>query len=196
MEEISSFRPVRPGNAKDFEQFADMLDVVVVNMRDSDRFEELGIDWDDVLDHDVKNEASQWLTERNQMASRRGLPKEILSDNGTNFIGAANELKQLVAQLDTDKVKTSLANRGVIWKLNPPHAPNFGGVFESMIKAAKRAIYAILGSGDITDEELVTAFSDEEVEKSTGTCASCLEALDEGVVAIITDKKEMVFTQP
>ncbi|XP_067667337.1 uncharacterized protein [Haliotis asinina] len=93
-----------------------------------------------------------------RMASRRGLPKEILSDNGTNFIGAVNELKQLVAQLDTEKVKSSLANRGVTWKFNPPHAPSFGGVFESMIKAAKRAIYAILGSGDITDEELVTAF--------------------------------------
>ncbi|XP_071114954.1 uncharacterized protein [Haliotis cracherodii] len=92
------------------------------------------------------------------MASRRGLPKEILSDNGTNFVGATNELKQLVAKLDTDTVKSSLANRGVIWKFNPPHAPNFGGVFESMVRAAKRAIYAILGSGDITDEELMTSF--------------------------------------
>ena len=32
----------------------------------------------------------------------------------------------------------------------------FGGVHETMIKSAKRAIYAILGTADVTDEELIT----------------------------------------
>ena len=36
-------------------------------------------------------------------------------------------------------------------------APHFGGVHESMIKSAKRAIKAILGNADVTDEELMTA---------------------------------------
>ena len=31
-----------------------------------------------------------------------------------------------------------------------------------MIKAAKRTVYAILGNGDITDEELMRAFTGEE----------------------------------
>ena len=31
-----------------------------------------------------------------------------------------------------------------------------------MIKAAKRAIYAILGNADVTDEELMTAFTEAE----------------------------------
>ena len=42
LEEISSFKPLRPGYAKDVEKFADMLDLVVVNLRESDRVEELG----------------------------------------------------------------------------------------------------------------------------------------------------------
>ncbi|XP_046567596.1 uncharacterized protein LOC124275936 [Haliotis rubra] len=92
-----------------------------------------------------------------RMTSRRGLPSEVISDNGTNFVGAANEMKQLVSKLDSDKVKYSLANRGVRWFLILPRLLILG-VFESMIKSAKRAIFAILGSGDITDEELITAF--------------------------------------
>ena len=38
-------------------------------------------------------------------------------------------------------------------------APHFGGVHETMIKTAKRAAYAILGSVDVTDEELLTVFT-------------------------------------
>ena len=97
-----------------------------------------------------------------RMANRRGMPTEMISDNGTNFVGAVKELKNLVAQLDENAVKTSLANHGVVWKFNPPQAPHFGGVFECMIKAAKKAIFAILSSGDINDEELMTAFSGAE----------------------------------
>ena len=36
-------------------------------------------------------------------------------------------------------------------------ALHFGGVHESIIKSAKRAIKAILGKADVTDEELMTA---------------------------------------
>ena len=92
-----------------------------------------------------------------RMTSRRGLPGEIYSDNGTNFKGADNELKSLVADLDKDKIKQTVANKGVKWNFNPPMAPHFGGVHESMIKSAKRAIKAILGNADVTDEELMTA---------------------------------------
>ena len=45
------------------------------------------------------------------------------------------------------------------WTFNPPSAPHFGGVFETMIKAAKRAI---LANADINDEELMTTFTGAE----------------------------------
>ena len=50
------------------------------------------------------------------------------------------------------------SNKGVSWKWNPPAAPHFGGVFESMIKSAKRAIFAVLGDAEVNDEELETIF--------------------------------------
>ena len=40
---------------------------------------------------------------------------------------------------------------------SPPRAPHFGGVFEIMVKAINKALYAVLGSNGVTDEELITA---------------------------------------
>ena len=93
---------------------------------------------------------------------RGGLPEEMISDDGTNFIGVERELRELVEQLDRDKIKKSAANKGIKWSFNPPWAPHFGGVHETMINSAKRATYAILGSADVTDEELMTAFTGAE----------------------------------
>ena len=92
-----------------------------------------------------------------RMVSRRGLIEAMYSDNGTNFKGADKELKSLIAQLDETKIKKSIANKGVKWYFNPPLAPHFGGVHESMIKSAKRAINAIFGNADVNDEALMTA---------------------------------------
>jgi hypothetical protein len=92
------------------------------------------------------------------MTSRRGLPEEAISDNGSNFISGNRELQELVNLLDKEKIHTSLANKGIKWTFNPPLAPHFGGVHESMIKSAKRAIYTVLHNADINDEELHSAF--------------------------------------
>ena len=42
LDELDNFRPVRPGNAKDLDYFADLLDMLFVNLRESKRLEELG----------------------------------------------------------------------------------------------------------------------------------------------------------
>ena len=72
-----------------------------------------------------------------RMVSRHGLPKDVLSDNGTNFVGADNKLKEL-AGLHREKIQEKTARYGMKWHFNPPLAPHFSGVHEVMIKAAKR----------------------------------------------------------
>ena len=93
-----------------------------------------------------------------RMAARRGWPTKVLSENGTNFVGADKEIKELVSQLDHDRIQRVTSTQGVDWHFNPPLAPHFGGVFESMIKSAKRAICCVLKEADINDEELETTF--------------------------------------
>jgi len=97
-----------------------------------------------------------------RFVNRRGLPEMVLSDNGTNFVGAVRELKELYNELDKDQIAKKGANQGIQWRFIPPGTPHFGGVHESMIKSAKRAVYAILQNADITDEELLTAFTGAE----------------------------------
>ena len=97
-----------------------------------------------------------------RITSRRRLPDKIYSDNGTDFKGADNELKSLLTELDKDKIQQTVTNKGIKWNFNPPMAPHFGGVHESMIKSVKRAIKAILSKADVTDEELMTALIETE----------------------------------
>ena len=92
-----------------------------------------------------------------RMTSRRGFPVQVISDNGTNFVGAEKELRNLVNALDKTKVQELTVNRGVVWKFNPPSAPHFNGVHEILIKAAKRAMFHVMNKADLTDEELMTA---------------------------------------
>ena len=98
-----------------------------------------------------------------RMTSRRGTPTYVISDNGTNFVGAERELRELVEALDADRITQETSKYHPIdWKFNPPCAPHFGGVFEALIKSAKKAIKVILGDADVTDEELHTAICGAE----------------------------------
>ena len=93
-----------------------------------------------------------------RMTSRRGTPRYVLTDNGTNFDGDEREIHELVHALDRNKIiEDTPVHHPIKWKFNPPSAPHFGGVFEAMVKSAKRAMKAILGNAEITDEELLTA---------------------------------------
>ena len=46
-----------------------------------------------------------FLNAFSRMASRRGIPEVMFSDNGGNFVKADKELKNLVNQLDYEKIK-------------------------------------------------------------------------------------------
>ena len=50
-----------------------------------------------------------------RFTSRRGVPKEMTSDNGTNFVGAVTELKELVSQLDKEKIERITVHDDIKW---------------------------------------------------------------------------------
>ena len=108
-------------------------------------------------------DTSSFINAFTRMVSRRGTPVYVISDNGINFVGAERELRELIQALDQDQITQQTTKYHPIdWKFNPPSAPHFGGVFEAMIKSAKKAIKIVLGNADITDEELQTAICGAE----------------------------------
>ena len=73
--------------------------------------------------------------------ARRGKPTVIWSDHGTNFVGAAKELKELYALFKTDEVNNRIAEfsstQNVQWHSTPKHAPHFGGLSVAAVKGFK-----------------------------------------------------------
>ena len=92
-----------------------------------------------------------------RFTARRGVPKIVWSDNGTNFVGADREIKELLAELDKGKIQRFTVSDGIEWHFNPPSAPHFNGVHEILVKAAKRAMKVVMGAAELNDEEFLTA---------------------------------------
>ena len=71
------------------------------------------------------------------------LGRTVWSDQGTNLVGASNEIKQALENLDENKIARSLSLRGVKWKFSPARSPHQFGIWEVMIREVKRLLKAI-----------------------------------------------------
>ncbi|XP_018403789.1 PREDICTED: uncharacterized protein LOC108780532 [Cyphomyrmex costatus] len=101
-----------------------------------------------------------FLAALRRFVSRRGVPTHIHSDNGTNFVGANNRLKELYSLFNSEEHKNkinqfSLEHR-VTWHFIPPIAPHFGGLWESTVKIFKHHFKRVVGDLLFTFEEFNT----------------------------------------
>ena len=78
--------------------------------------------------------------------ARRGCPKTIWSDNGTNLVGAQSELSKSLRQLDRAKVVSAARQRMVEWIFHPPLSSHQGGVWERQIRTIRKVLVAIINS--------------------------------------------------
>ena len=95
--------------------------------------------------------------------ARRGKPVKIVSDNGTNFVGAERELLDEVKMINSKRVKDEMLMEAIEWQFIPPHAPHMGGVWERIVKSVKNVLTQLVGNRLLNDEQLLTFMS--EVEK-------------------------------
>jgi hypothetical protein len=82
-----------------------------------------------------------FLAALQRFIARRGRPRTIYSDNGTNFKGTANQLHHIYTMLQSSSqmatVQDFLSREGCNWKLIPPHGPHFGDLWEAAVKSMK-----------------------------------------------------------
>jgi len=93
-----------------------------------------------------------------QFTSRRGRPAVIYSDNGTNFVGADNALKQL----DWEKIAKIHAMEKMEWRFNPPAAPWWGGFWERLIRSVKDLLKRSLKRTKMSEDKLRTCLVEVE----------------------------------
>ena len=90
----------------------------------------------------------------------------IWSDHGTNFVGAARELKDLHEFCKHQGTKDSIANfcaeQSINWHFTPEHAPHFGGLWEAAVKSFKRHLKRVVGDIRLMFEELTTTLTQIE----------------------------------
>ncbi|XP_047994669.1 uncharacterized protein LOC125232886 [Leguminivora glycinivorella] len=105
---------------------------------------------------DLTKEA--FIAALDRFTARRGKPRTIFSDNGTTFVGAANELAHVLNQ---DLAKDRVAE-GINFSFIPAYTPHFGGLWESAVKSVKHHLRRVLGLTHLTFEEMTTCLSQVE----------------------------------
>ena len=101
-----------------------------------------------------------------RFCSRRGRPKDLYSDNGSNFKGAHHQLEDLKKMLETAKdsptIQSYLQEGLTTWHFIPERAPHFGGLWESAVRATKLHLKKVMGEQLLDYEEMSTVASQIE----------------------------------
>ena len=94
-----------------------------------------------------------------RFTSRRGVPRTIYSDNGSNFVASKAEIKEvqrLCKAQHADSLQAQAAALNMKWVFIPPKSPHFGGLWEAGIKSAKKHLRRTMGNKVLSFEELTT----------------------------------------
>lgn len=115
-------------------------------------------------------ETDTFILALRRFISVRGCPKEIWSDNGTNFTGAERELRRSVRELNEEQIRRELHSYDAEWfkyvlprwRFQPPTASHMSGVWERLIRSVRKAMNAVLSKpgAAIPLETLRTVFAE------------------------------------
>ena len=76
-----------------------------------------------------------------RFASHKSSPRQMISDNASTYLAAAEELQLF----ESDTLKEALARQNVTWYFMSKRAPWYGGFWERLIGLTKQAVKRTLG---------------------------------------------------
>ncbi len=110
--------------------------------------------------------SEDFLATLTRFVARRGCPSDVYSDNGSNFVGAREELrelKQLFRAQDTRRATSHFAQRnGITWHNIPPRAPHFGGLWEAAVRSMKTLLKKNCAPHPLRFDEIYTLLAEAE----------------------------------
>ncbi|XP_055589862.1 uncharacterized protein LOC129742041 [Uranotaenia lowii] len=129
-----------------------------------------------------------FLNALRRFIARRGSPTQIYSDQGKNFQGARNDLRELFEMLtekeSIEQISNSCTTLGIQWRMIPPRSPHFGGPWEAAVKVAKKHLFKQLGSSSLSFEDMATVLTQIEACMNSRPLTPMTEIPDD--LAILT----------
>lgn len=108
--------------------------------------------------------ANAFIQALRRFVSRRGKPSLIYSDNGSNYIKASKELKELGKFLisNSSSLEARASKDDIEWRFIPPSSPHFGGIWEAGIKSTKHHLKRVISNARLTFEDFYTLLTQIE----------------------------------
>ena len=108
-----------------------------------------------------------FLNAYRRFVCRHGPVQQLRSDQGTNFVGAKNELEAALREMNQDKIRRELLKSGCDWfpwKMNAPYSSHMGGAWERQIRTVRRVLAGLLQNhaSQLDDEFLRTLIIEVE----------------------------------
>ena len=91
-----------------------------------------------------------------RLFSHRGYAKVPISDNGSQMVGAENELCLMLEGWNKSQLKEFCADQGMKWQFTTPSAPHQNGCSEAMVQTMNKALKKAIGDTVLTPFELYT----------------------------------------
>ena len=99
------------------------------------------------LEEAKKLETDSFINALHHFLARHGPVQVIRCDQGTNLLGARNELPEAVKEMNQNKVHEFLINKECDWiefQTNVPSASHMGGIWEHQIRTVRNVLNALL----------------------------------------------------
>lgn len=105
--------------------------------------------------------ADEFLLCLRRFMARRGIPRQIISDNAKQFKATKEMLNEAKFQA-SDCIDDYLSKQGIHWRFIVQLAPWMGGFYERLVGLTKRALRKSLGSQCLTEKQLATVLTEIE----------------------------------